>query len=363
MKKIKLVLLCGLTTFFMMGCHQEASDDSKKVVPNQTPSTEKVTITYTSNAPDGFSGFAYAKVSVNPINGPYYPTKVPASKQVEKTASDDGYDGGYTITADDLPEYSEEKLLFVGWYNDANQKVKVGDVIFADTTLNAVWEDGLVTGAIVYKPTTKSEYAKSDYTYAGNYSANFGTPIGILVSYIPSNGDVEKYVVMNFTESDAELAWTTAELGLDYELQNLQSFTGADVTEVIKGREQPDTYPAFSYCYNLASNGMKWFLPSEDEFFGINFSNIELVNHSLEVLSNNSVTATKLSEKSATERDGDTGDPVDLYWTSTQYNTDGSLAKCWELTASPASSIDVPSKKTSARKVRAFALLDDGFGK
>lgn len=353
MKKIKLVLLCGLAAFFMMGCQPEASDDSKKVVPNQTPSTEKVTITYTSNAPDGFAGFAYAKVSA-------YPTKVPASKQVEKTASENGYGGSYTITADDLPEYSEEKLLFDGWYNEANQKVKVGDVIFADTTLNAVWKDGLVTGAIVYKPTTKSDFAKSDYTYAGNYSASFGTPIGILVSYVPSNGDEEKYVVMNFTESDAELAWTTAETGLDSQLQQLQSFTGSDVTEMIKGRDQPDTYPAFSYCYNLSSNGMQWFLPSKDEFFGINLSNIELVNHSLEVLSKNNVTATKLSEKSATERDSVTGDPVDLYWTSTQYNTDGSLAKCWKLAAS---SIDATSKKTVTRKVRAFALLDDGFGK
>lgn len=353
MKKIKLVLLCCLAAFFMMGCQPEASDDSKKVVPNQTPSTEKVTITYTSNAPDGFAGFAYAKVSA-------YPTKVPASKQVEKTASENGYGGSYTITADDLPEYSEEKLLFDGWYNEANQKVKVGDVIFADTTLNAVWKDGLVTGAIVYKPTTKSDFAKSDYTYAGNYSASFGTPIGILVSYVPSNGDEEKYVVMNFTESDAEMAWTTAETGLDPQLQQLQSFTGSDATEMIKGRDQPDTYPAFSYCYNLSSNGMQWFLPSKDEFFGINLSNIELVNHSLEVLSKNNVTATKLSEKSATERDSVTGDPVDLYWTSTQYNTDGSLAKCWKLAAS---SIDATSKKTVTRKVRAFALLDDGFGK
>lgn len=346
MKKNKFVLLCGLAIFFIMGCQSEASDDSKKVVPNQTPSTEKVTITYTSNAPDGFAGFAHAQASA-------YPTKVPASKQVEITASEDGYSGSYTITANDLPEYSEERLLFDGWYNESNQKVKVGDVIFEDTTLNAVWKDGLVTGAIVYKPTTKSDYAKSDYTYAGNYSAKFGTPIGILVSYVPSNGDSENYVVMNFTESDTELAWATKRVEIEYELLDIP---GASATATIKERgEAADNYPAFSYCYNLSSNEMEWFLPSKDEFFGINQYNIEFVNHSLEVLSKNGVKVTKFSEESAIETE-----LVDLYWTSTQYKTDGTLAKCWKLADI---STDVPQKKTDTFKVRAFALLDEGFGK
>lgn len=353
MKKIKLVLLCGLATFFMMGCQQEASDDSKKVVPDSTPSTEKVTITYTSNAPDGFVQFESSRIFE-------YPTKVPASKEVEITASDDGYSGSYTLTADDLPEYSEEKLLFDGWYNEDNQKVKVGDVIFADTTLNAVWKDGLVTGAIVYKPTTKSDYARSDYTYAGNFSANFGTPIGILVTYIPSNSNVEAYAIMNFTESDEELAWTTDESdGFDIDRGASQSGTGNTATELIKKLDKADTYPAFSYCYNLSSYEMQWFLPSKDEFHGIDQYNIELVNHSLEVLSKNNVTATKLSEKSATERDSDTNEPIDLYWTSTQYTLDSTVARCWKLDDSS----NELSKKTISHKVRAFALLDAEFGK
>ncbi len=376
MKKIFPILL-GLALLFVLGCQTESSDDSKKTSGgsgNSDSQSTSLTITYTSIQPDDVytttGGWLDCSAKYYSADG-LYPSDVPSAKSVTATSEAAGYSASYTLTASDLPELSHEFLTFAGWYN-GDTKMEVGDSIYADTTLNALWQDGKKTGAIVYKKADKDVVSGSTnifgsaYTYSGNYNANYGTPVGILVVSVYSLSSTESYFIMNPNESSEKLVWATEDstpTTIIYRdlLDNgtsTQSYGSRAYSYLTSSpyNVKEDTIPAIKYCNDLTDNGLTWFLPSLSEINGLTYDYFDLINNSLEALNTNGIPATKLTTDGSEAEDSSDG----VYWTSSVSGTNATVAQAWNLFMS-GTAMKWLDCKTGAHRVRAFAAVDENF--
>lgn len=336
-----------------------------------------LTITYTSVKPDdantGVGGWVDLQKEYYTLDGSeYYPKDVPSKKTVTATSEAEGYSKSYKLTAEDLPELSHKYLTFAGWYDESNTKKEVGDSIFADTSLNARWEDGKTTGSIVYKRTDEvntsaNNILGSAYTYSGNYNKSFGTPVGILVQSKYYLADTVSYFIMNLNESSEKLSWaaensTAATIMYNNLMCNGVSSDsyGRDAYSTLTGTYNlsADTIPAIKYCHDLTDNGLTWFLPSLSEINGLTDDCFELINNSLKTLNSNGITATELTTDSTEAEDNNDG----VYWTSSISGTDGKVSQAWNLFKS-GSAMKWSDYKTTAHRVRAFADVDENFAK
>ena len=366
MKKIYslFAVFTVITAMNFIGCSDGVSDDSGKNPPKQDSSGTSLTITYTSIKPNdantSVGGWVDLKREYYTMDGSeYYPKDVPSKKTVTATSEAEGYSASYKLTAEDLPELSHKYLTFAGWYDESNTKKEVGDSIFADTSLNARWEDGKTTGSIVYKRTDEvntsaNNILGSAYTYSGNYNKSFGTPVGILVQSKYYLADTVSYFIMNLNESSEKLSWAAENSTAATIMYNNLMCNG--VSSDSYGRDaysyfQSDAsiVPAIEYCNSLSGNGLTWFLPSLGEINGIDSAQkLQTINDTLKSLNTNGVSATELT-------DGTEG----IYWTSSVAPIDGTLAQAWNLYKNTYEK----SKKTESHFARAFADVDENFAK
>lgn len=353
----KSILLPAAMAVFMaisfVSC-SNASDDSTNDTKggNSSDGTgssgTSLTITYTSVKPDdantGVGGWVDLHQEYYTMDGSeYYPKDVPSKKTVTATSEAEGYSESYVLTAEDLPELSHKYLTFAGWYDENNEKKEVGDSIFADTTLNACWEDGKKTGSIVYKRTDEvntsaNNILGSAYTYSGNYNKSFGTPVGILVQSKYYLAGTVSYFIMNLNESSERLSWAeensiaATTMYDDLRCNGVSSDSyGRNAYSYLKDANAP----AVEYCNGLDDNDLKWFLPSLGEINGIDSEQeLQTINNTLKSLNKNGVSANELT-------DGTEG----IYWTSSVAPLDATLAQAWYLQKYDY----VKSKKTESR--------------
>ena len=334
-----------------------------------------LTITYTSVKPDDVdtktSGWIDCSKKYFSASG-LYPSDVPSTKTVSATSEAAGYSASYTLTSDDLPELSHEFLTFTGWYDENDTKVSVGDPIYADTKLNARWEDGKKTGAIVYKKADSDVVVGSQnilgsaYTYSGNYNASYGTPVGILVVSKYALSDTVSYFIMNLNESSEKLLWAAENsdaAGTVYDELVDNGVTKASYGRIaystLTGTSynlSADTIPAIKYCHDLTDNGLTWFLPSLSEINGLTDDRFELINNSLKTLNSNGITATELTTDSTEAEDNNDG----VYWTSSISGSQEKVSMAWNLFKT-GSAMSWSDYKTTAHRVRAFADVDAKF--